>query len=800
MNIRMCDLPHSYTSQKKIQQERVATALEMSRRQQEQAADEEKAKNEDQEAKDAATAAEEEKREHAAQEKTAAEEGKKKKEVEDADAAAVAEEEKLEQAAAVVKEQAAAVVKEQEEVDIRKNAAEKAAEEAATAAAAAQKNKKEQASADAIAAAAAAEREKLEQEAAVEKQQEEAETRKKADAKAAEEYAAAAAAAEMEKRTLEQAAAVQKLQEEAEMRKAMILSKTCRPQISRSAAPAPLATTSPAAAPIPVAEERGHGSRVAVKRADNGNAVEMLFKVLWFVFVAVLRLTGAGLVVVLTCAVRMVHVFAPYVEQYVAPMLAALAAVMLTTWFAAALMTASMLSCAAVHLSPNTLSPLFCGPLTPLLSIPRAASSVVAHGAAAIALAGAVATRPGFPPAALGMSAFVVTCGHVWMAARHVSADEAGYYSAAEILSAHTVIVAAQIGQVWVLNQLSQKESLDDLASISAATTAGGVQVLQYAAGGALLLCVLMIKCAGELLGGVGVSSTCYLLTGAFLTGSELGLGIHSAAAVLWTSALQAPPGLPHGAVSMSAFLATLGMVLQAMRLVSSDEHPCCSALCVHILIATVQGGQAWAFRQMCAMHSTSLSTPISQTISSSAAVSCSGAGSTENAFKYAAGGALLLWMLMVKCSGEMLGGAGVSGVCAVLTGYLLTAEAVGLIVLWVSASAHSLAHFSHDLATLASVQVCVVSVCLSIFLSVRLSVCPSVCLSVCLSVYHSVCVCACVREREREYVYLCVRRACVRAYVRVFVTVYIPYSEPLRVLAGMLHMVFLLKCSCLRW
>jgi len=432
--------------------------------------------------------------------------------------------------------------------------------------------------------------------------------------------------------------------------------------------------------------------------------------------------------------------------------------------------------------------------LTPLLSIPRAASSVVAHGAAAIALAGAVATRPGFPPAALGMGAFVVTCGHVWMAARHVSAEEDGYYSAAEILSAHTFIVAAQIGQVWVLSQLSHKDSLDGLASISAAPTAGGVQVLQYAAGGALLSCVLMIKCAGELLGGVGVSSTCYLLTGAFLTGSELGLGIHSAAAVIWTGALQAPPGLPHGAVSMSAFLATLGMVLQAMRLVSSDEHPCCSALCVHILIATVQGGQAWAFRQMCAMHSTSLSTSISQKISSSAAVSYSGAGSTENAFKYAAGGALLSWMLMVKCSGEMLGGAGVSGVCVVLTGYSLTAEAVGLIVLWVSASAHSLAHFSHDLATLASVQVCMGSVCLSVCLSVYLSVYLSVCLSVCLSIFLFVCVLVCERESVCMFICACVVRACVHMCVLVCLLLYI--SLPVS------HCVCLLACiwcSCSR-
>ena len=112
----------------------------------------------------------------------------------------------------------------------------------------------------------------------------------------------------------------------------------------------------------------------------------------------------------------------------------------------------SMTGCAAFHVSPDTLSPLSCGVLAPLLSIPQAAASVIIHSVVGIIMSrmSAQGEDPGVSsahgaPLAVTTGAYAVALFQGWLAMRMMSGEEDECCSRAELFSMHALLCVGQV-------------------------------------------------------------------------------------------------------------------------------------------------------------------------------------------------------------------------------------------------------------------------------------------------------------------------------------------------------------------
>jgi hypothetical protein len=137
--------------------------------------------------------------------------------------------------------------------------------------------------------------------------------------------------------------------------------------------------------------------------------------------------------------------------------------------------TVSMTGCAAFHLSPDTLPPLSCGVLAPLLSLPQAAASVIIHSVVGIIMSrmSAQAEDPRVSSAhsaslAVFTGAYTVALFNVWLAMRMMSGEEDKRCSRAELFSMHALLCVGQVVIICLdrrLHRHSDPPVLGDYAS-----------------------------------------------------------------------------------------------------------------------------------------------------------------------------------------------------------------------------------------------------------------------------------------------------------------------------------------------
>ena len=137
--------------------------------------------------------------------------------------------------------------------------------------------------------------------------------------------------------------------------------------------------------------------------------------------------------------------------------------------------TVSMTGCAAFHLSPDTLPPLSCGVLAPLLSLPQAGASVIIHSVVGIIMSrtSAQAEDPGVSsahsaPLAVTTGAYTVALFKGWLAMRIMSGEEDECCSSAELFSMHALLCVGQVVIMCLSRRLhrhSDPAVLDDYAS-----------------------------------------------------------------------------------------------------------------------------------------------------------------------------------------------------------------------------------------------------------------------------------------------------------------------------------------------
>ena len=179
---------------------------------------------------------------------------------------------------------------------------------------------------------------------------------------------------------------------------------------------------------------------------DSENNVELIFKVIWVAATTLAVLAFSLLTMIVVAVWRFAIVICPHLL----PPIALVASITCTLHFAVVSIAVSMTGCAAYHLSPDTLPPLSCGVLAPLLSLPQAATTVMVHSVVAIILS-AQAEDPGVSsaysaPLVVTTGAFTVALFQVWAAMRMVSGEEDGCCSSAELLSMHTILCVGQVG------------------------------------------------------------------------------------------------------------------------------------------------------------------------------------------------------------------------------------------------------------------------------------------------------------------------------------------------------------------
>jgi hypothetical protein len=324
---------------------------------------------------------------------------------------------------------------------------------------------------------------------------------------------------------------------------------------------------------------------------DSENNVELIFKVIWVAATTLAVLAFSLLTMIVVAVWRFAIVICPHLL----PPIALVASITCTLHFAVVSIAVSMTGCAAYHLSPDTLPPLSCGVLAPLLSLPQAATTVMVHSVVAIIMS-AQAEDPGVSsaysaPLVVTTGAFTVALFQVWAAMRMVSGEEDGCCSSAELLSMHTILCVGQVG-IMRLSRPSDPAALGDHASKATR--------LPLFVGAALFITFSMTGCAAYHLSpdtipplSCGVLAPLLSLPQAATT-----VMVHSVVAII-LSAQAEDPGVSSAysaplVVTTGAFTVALFQVWAAMRMVSGEEDGCCSSaelLSMHTILCVGQVG-----------------------------------------------------------------------------------------------------------------------------------------------------------------------------------------------------------------
>ena len=279
--------------------------------------------------------------------------------------------------------------------------------------------------------------------------------------KAAEEEAARKAAAEVpacHPQTLAVEEDMASKAESASPREALptVLKAPVRRAVRAAAPPAPV----PAAKSTNLLQSNVRASQPAGVRAQKGNAdnaVAMIFKFTWVLVTTVATVLLSLLSVLAVGVWRYGGGVAKVVCPLLLPLIACLASVICTWQFGVVFITVSMTGCAAYHLSPDTLHPQACGALTPLLSLPPAAVSVLLHSVVAITFAAHAADHGdvnsnhggGGAPLTAPTGALCVALLQIWLAMRIMSGAEDECCSSAELVSMHALLYVGQVSIMW---------------------------------------------------------------------------------------------------------------------------------------------------------------------------------------------------------------------------------------------------------------------------------------------------------------------------------------------------------------
>jgi uncharacterized membrane protein YoaK (UPF0700 family) len=322
---------------------------------------------------------------------------------------------------------------------------------------------------------------------------------------------------------------------------------------------------------------------------DSGNNVELMFKVIW---VAATTL-AVFVFFLLTIIVVAVWRFAIVIRPHLQPPIAILASMTCSLHFAVVSVAVSMTGCAAYHLSPDTLPPLSCGVLAPLLSLPQGAATLMVHSVVAIIMS-AQAEDPEVSsthsaPLAVATGAFTLALFQVWLAMRMVSGEKDGRCSSAELLSMHTILCVGQVG-IMCLSRPSDPAALSDHAS---KTTR-----LPLFLGAAVFIIFSMTGCAAyhlspDTLPPLSCGVLAPLLS---LPQGAATLMVHSVVAIIMSAQAEDPEvSSTHSAplaVATVAFTLALFQVWLAMRMVSGEEDGRCSSaelLSMHTILCVGQ-------------------------------------------------------------------------------------------------------------------------------------------------------------------------------------------------------------------